>query len=89
VKEVVEVTISDERGTVQRSRRRWTARYRCFEPREVTLSGCRFAALTVEADWTDGGDTIRQRWVYFPELGLGLETRRNGKANGLVALGPA
>lgn len=89
VKEVVEVTISDLEGTVQRERRRWQASYRVFEPREGSLSGCRWQALTVEAVWTGGSGTIRQRWVYFPELGLGLETRRNGRANGITALTPA
>lgn len=88
VKEVVEVTISDENATVQRERQSWTASYRCREPRDVTLSGCSYQALTVEAEFTGKGGSRSQRWVYFPELGLGLETRRNGVSNGLVALGP-
>lgn len=87
VKEVVEVTISDEAGTVNSSKRRWGASYTCFEPREVTLSGCVLQALTVEAVFKDGSDTRRQRWVYFPAIDLGLETRRGDVTNGLVALG--
>jgi hypothetical protein len=89
VKETVEVTISDENGTVERQRTRWNAIYRCFEPREVTLSGCTYQALTVEAAFSGDGGGYSQRWVYFPELGLGLETRRNGETNGLTAMGPA
>lgn len=85
VKEVVEVTISDEKGTVQRTKSRWSASYRVFEPREVKLSGCTYSALSVEALWSGSG-TISLRWVYFPQLGLALETKRNGKSNGLVAL---
>ena len=88
VKEVVEVTISDENATVERQRRTWTASYRCFEPRDVTLSGCDYRALTVEAEFSGTGGSRSQRWVYFPELGLGIETRRDGVSNGLVALGP-
>jgi hypothetical protein len=89
VKETVEVTISDENATVDRKRTRWQAIYRCFEPREVTLSGCAYQALTVEAVFSGerGGRSIR--WVYFPKLGLGLETRRDGVSNGLTALEPA
>ena len=41
---------------------------------------------SVEAEWTGKQGTIRQRFVYFPALGLGLETQRDGKANGLVAM---
>lgn len=89
VKEVVEVTISDERGTVDRRRTRWEASYRVFDPREVKLSGCSYRALSAEAVWQGERGTISQRWVYFPELGLGLETKRNGRANGIVAMGPA
>lgn len=88
VKETVEVTISDENATVERRRTQWQAIYRCFEPREVTLSGCTYQALTVEAVFSGDNGGYSQRWVYFPELGLGLETRRNGVSNGLTALGP-
>ena len=88
VREEVSVTISDEKATVQRQKTRWKASYRCFEPREVTLSGCSHRALSVEAVFTGTSGTRSQRWVYFPDLGLGLETRRDGTANGLTALTP-
>ena len=89
VKEVVEVTISDEASTVERTRAKWKAQYRCFDPREVKLSGCFLMALSVEASFTGKGGSRSQRWVYFPQLGLGLETVRNGKENGITALTPA
>lgn len=89
VRQDVEVTISDENATVERRRTRWDAIYRCFEPREVTLSGCTLKALTVEAAFSGKGGGYSQRWVYFPELGLGIETRRDGVSNGLVALSQA
>jgi hypothetical protein len=89
VRETVEVTISDENATVDRRRTQWKAMYRCFEPREVTLSGCAYQVLTVEAMFTGDNGGYNQRWVYFPALGLGLETRRNEVSNGLVSLTPA
>jgi hypothetical protein len=89
VKETVEVTISDENATVERKRTRWDAIYRCFEPRDVTLSGCTYQALTVEAVFSGERGGRSQRWVYFPALGLGLETRRDGVSNGLASMGPA
>jgi hypothetical protein len=89
IRELREVTISDENATVERARRRWTATYVCSDPRDVTLSGCSFRALTVEASFASDGGRRSQRWAYFPELSLGIETRRDGITNGLVALGPA
>jgi hypothetical protein len=89
VRETVEVTISDENATVERKRTRWDAIYRCFGPREVSLSGCSYAALTVEAAFSGARGGYSQRWVYFPALGLGLETRRDGVSNGLTAMRPA
>ncbi|MBL4929910.1 hypothetical protein [Fuscibacter oryzae] len=89
VKEEVEVTISDEAATVERTRAKWKAQYRCFDPREVKLSGCFYLALSVEASFTGKGSSRSLRWVYFPQLGLGLETVRDGKENGITALTPA
>ncbi len=89
VKETVEVTISDEAATVERRRAKWTAHFRCFDPREVTLSGCYYLALAVEASFVGTNGARSQRWVYFPQLGLGLETQRDGKANGITAMTPA
>lgn len=89
VKEVVEVTISDENATVDRRRASWTAHYSCFNLREVKLSGCTLTALSVEATFVGKNGGRSQRWVYFPDLGLGLETVRDGRENGLTALTPA
>jgi hypothetical protein len=45
------------------------------EPREVTLSGCKYQAMGVEATFQSESGWKKQRWVYFPDLGFGLETR--------------
>lgn len=87
-KEVREVIISDADATVKRQRSSWTASYHCFEPREVKLSGCSYRVLTVEAGFSGDAGNMSQRWVFFPQLGLGLETRRDGVLNGLVTLVP-
>ena len=87
VKELKEVTISDAAATFHSDKRRWEATFTCFAAREVTLSGCNLAALTVEAASKDSADIRRQRYAYFPATDLGLETRRGDATNGIVALG--
>jgi hypothetical protein len=87
VKEKVEVF--HDNVPVGRQHTRWQAIYRCFELREVTLSGCIHRALTVEAVFSGENGGYSQRWVCFPAPGLELETRRNDVLNGVVALGPA
>ena len=89
VRELSEVTISDANATVRRDRTRWTASYNCTEPREVQLSGCTHQALTVEATFVGDRGSRTQRWVYFPQYSLALETRRDGVTNGITALTPA
>ncbi|MBE2278174.1 MAG: hypothetical protein IAE87_17975 [Rhodobacteraceae bacterium] len=89
VRERVEVTLSDAAGTVQRQKTRWTANFRVFDPRAVKLSGCSYQALAVEAHFVGEQGARSQRWVYFPDLGFGIETRRDGKENGIVKMGPA
>jgi hypothetical protein len=66
-----------------------TMQYSFLEAREVKLSGCTYTAIPVEATTKEDGAVIRrQRWVYFPDLGFGLETVRDGAQNGLVAMTP-
>lgn len=66
-------------------------RYSFLAEREVTLSGCTYRALPVEAVFGQGDSELRQRWIYFPDLGFGLETIPLGRgvAQGLTALRPA
>jgi len=65
--------------------------YRFLEAKEVALSGCPYTIIPVEADYPGG---VMQRWVYFPDLGFGLETvprRVEGcvlARNGLKSLTP-
>jgi hypothetical protein len=74
---------------VERERRSWTASFRFFEPRDVELSGCSYMALTVEAEFSGKGGSRSQRRVCFYQIGLGIDTRRDGVSNGLTAMGPA
>jgi hypothetical protein len=53
---------------------------------EAKLSGCTYRILPVEATFKGRDSTFTRRWIYFPDLGFGLETRRDGVGNGLTAL---
>jgi hypothetical protein len=88
VKETVEVTLSDENSTVERSKTRWNATYRALDPKVETFSGCDYDTMPIEAEVAGERGTVSLRWVYVTRLGFGLETRRDGKANGLVAMAP-
>ncbi|MCB6176575.1 hypothetical protein LHP98_00330 [Rhodobacter sp. Har01] len=71
---------------VSRSRTSWDAVFSFLPGKPVRLSGCSYETVPVEATFTGKAGAHSRRWVYFPQLGLGLETRRDGVANGLVAL---
>lgn len=45
------------------------------EVKEVKLSGCTYRAMGVEATIQSPDGWTKQRWVYFTDLGFGLETR--------------
>ncbi len=60
--------------------------YEFGERREVKLSGCTYAAMTVEATFIGDTSGGTQRWIWFPDLGFGLETQRNGTAKGLTMM---
>ena len=68
---------------------RWQAKYRFLERKEVKISGCSYLILPVEAEFVGGAAKRSQRWVYFEREGFGIETRANGKDNGIVAMTPA
>jgi hypothetical protein len=69
--------------------------YRFLPLQTGTISGCAYSVIPVEA--TFSGDQMHStiRWLYFPELRFGLETRvtdhRSGKDEklGLTAMKPA
>jgi hypothetical protein len=81
----------------EKTRRTYQVSYSFLEARQVTLSGCSYATLSVEATYAAPDIRFVRRWVYFPELGFALETRstdprgytRGGRKIGLTALGPA
>lgn len=57
------------------SREKGTVTFLYQEVKEVKLSGCTYRAMGVEATFQGPGGWTKQRWVYFPDLGFGLETR--------------
>ena len=66
------------------------ATYTFLDATTATLSGCDYSIVPVEAAYSDG---TTQRYLYFPDLGLGLETRTrgldraDGERRGLIVLG--
>ena len=60
----------------------------------ATLSGCSYRILPVEATFINAETDLTRRFIYFPDLGFGLETRvidRKGDASrelGLTSLTP-
>lgn len=67
----------------------WKVSYSFLAPKEVKISGCPHSIIPVEAVFQGKGATRSQRWIYFPRFGFGIETRRDGKDNGITALTPA
>jgi hypothetical protein len=61
-----------------------------FLPEEtVTLSKCEYRVIPVEATFVCSEGGFTRRWLYFADLGFGLETRRGTAENGLLAFKPA
>lgn len=76
----------DELDAVRKGARVLRVSYSFLPERVVKLSGCRYRVVPVEAVFAGAGQGFSRRWVYFTDLGFGLETRRDGDANGIVAL---
>ena len=72
------------------TRHRYKVTYRLLDIAQATVSGCTYTILPVEAVREGGG---AQRWIYFPDLGFGIETSRSdgteaARKLGLTALQP-
>jgi hypothetical protein len=62
------------------ARARFKVSYSFLAAQEVTLSGCKYTAIPVELR---GPNTkLIRRWMYFPDLGFGLETRMTDPETG-------
>lgn len=67
----------------------YQATYTFLEATTATLSDCAYTIVPIEAAYSDG---TTQRYLYFPDLGLGVETRtrglerQNGERRGLIEL---
>lgn len=70
----------------------FSASYRFDAEKMVTLSGCTYRSFGVNGEFQSDKDRWTGRWVYFPDLNLGIQTRgtdsRTGEdwANGMVGL---
>ncbi len=63
-----------------------TATYTALAETEAKLSGCTYRIMPVEATFAAQDGPHTRRWIVFPDLGFGLETKRDGVGNGLIAL---
>ena len=59
----------------QVQRGKMTATYSFQAVTEATLSGCTYRIQPVEATFLAENTHTTKRWIYFPDLGFGLETR--------------
>lgn len=90
------LAVSDDHTGIQTTRRdRATATYRFLDPQEVTLGGCSYTMIPVEAIIALGERTEVVRTAYFPDLGYGIETQVTDlttgavTTNGITAMRPA
>lgn len=56
--------------------------YRFLAETTAKLSGCTYKIMPVEADFTAKNTSFTKRWIYFPDLGFGLETRVSNHLTG-------
>jgi len=74
----VKVSASNDDGTEsggKTARYSLQATYSYQAVKEAKLSGCTYRVQPVEATFTSPGHHETRRWIYFPDLGFGLETR--------------
>lgn len=71
---------------VSRNREVIAVQFTYLDEGQGKLSGCTYRTLPVEATFTGRDGAFTRRWIYFLDLGFGLETRRDGVSNGLIAL---
>jgi hypothetical protein len=65
---------------------KFDAVYSFLPEMEAKLSGCTYRAIPVEATFLGENGGFTRRWLYFADLGFGLETKRDGTGIGLTAL---
>ncbi|QYZ71578.1 hypothetical protein [Neotabrizicola shimadae] len=66
-----------------KSRADYQVTYSYQSEQTVTLSGCKYRMIPVEATFVGDTAHFTRRWDYFPELGLGLETRYTDHRTGI------
>ncbi len=79
---------SDNPSVVDNPDQDWTVQVEYYFLPEITgtISGCQYRAIPVEGRLSWKSWVLNQRWLYFPDLGFGLETKHNGVTAKVVAL---
>ena len=73
--------VAPARPTKERSDYQVTYSYQAEQT--VTLSGCAYRMIPVEATFVGDTAHFTRRWDFFPELGLGVETRYTDHRSGI------
>jgi len=76
--------IGIESGPI-RTRYSYDVTYSFQETAQAKLSGCTYTILPVEATFIGKSDHFTRRWIFFPDLGFGLETRFTDHTTGEAA----
>ena len=77
-KTTLRVAETQDNGTEygpQTYRYNYDVTYSFQDTKEVKLSGCPYTVMPVEATFIGKSEHLTRRWIYFPDLGFGLETR--------------
>lgn len=64
----------------------WDAEFSFLPEFSGTLSGCAYRVIPVEVRFRTASRVFDQRFVYFPQLGFGLESKRDGVTNKVMTL---
>lgn len=76
------------------SRASYSVTYSYQASKTAKLSGCSYTIQPIEATFQNKDAHLTRRWIYFPDLGFGLETRvidhkgKDSRELGLTALKP-
>lgn len=79
----VQTTADDSEAGSEVSRANYRVTYSYQAPREVSLSGCAYQMMPVEATFVGTEAHFTRRWAFFPDLGFGLETMYTDHRNGI------
>lgn len=79
----VSQAVAVQPGRPVKTRTDYQVTYSYQAEQQVSLSGCAYRMIPVEATFLGDESHFTRRWDYFPDLGLGLETRYTDHRSGI------